>query len=168
MGKAAAAEKVSSTWSIEGTLAVLAGAFLSALSGVFMEFVVKKRCSQFHLSARNIHLAFFSVVYFLVVFLCEIWRPEVAVGGLAEFISTFFDGFTSLVWTLVAVQAVGGILVALVVRYCDNIVKSFSTAFAIVLSGMASVFLFHTALNATFLVGAFLVLSSIIMYSLKQ
>nr|CAJ2474047.1 unnamed protein product [Leishmania braziliensis] len=168
MGKTAAAEKVSSTWSIEGTLAVLAGAFLSALSGVFMEFVVKKRCNQFHLSARNIHLAFFSVVYFLVVFLCEIWRPEVAVGGLAEFISTFFDGFTSLVWTLVALQAVGGILVALVMRYCDNIVKSFSTAFAIVLNGMASVFLFHTALNTTFLVGAFLVLCSIIMYSLKK
>ncbi|TPP49896.1 Nucleotide-sugar transporter family protein [Leishmania donovani] len=168
MENAAATEKTSSTWSMEGTLAALAGGFLSAFSGVFMEFVVKKRGNQFHLSARNTHLAFFSVVYFFIVFLCEIFQPEEGAGGLDEFTSTFFDGFTRLVWFLVVLQAIGGILVALVVRYCDNIVKSFSTAFAIVLSGTASVFLFHTPLNGTFLLGSFLVLTSITMYTAKK
>lgn len=80
---AAATEKTSSTWSMEGTLTALAGGFLSAFSGVFMEFVVKKRGNQFHLSARNIHLAFFSVVYFLIVFLCEVFQPEEGGGGRA-------------------------------------------------------------------------------------
>ncbi|AYU79117.1 UDP-galactose transporter, putative [Leishmania donovani] len=168
MENAAATEKTSSTWSMEGTLAALAGGFLSAFSGVFMEFVVKKRGNQFHLSARNTHLAFFSVVYFFIVFLCEIFQPEEGAGGLDEFTSTFFDGFTRLVWFLVVLQAIGGILVALVVRYCDNILKSFSTAFAIVLSSTASVFLFHTPLNGTFLLGSFLVLTSITMYTVRE
>ncbi|KAG5502660.1 hypothetical protein JIQ42_05729 [Leishmania sp. Namibia] len=170
MENAAATEKTSGSWSMNGTLAALTGGFLSAFSGVFMEFVVKKRGNHFHLSARNVHLAFFSIVYFFIVFPYEIWQPEeaITVSGLYEFTSTFFEGFTGLVWFLVMLQAIGGILVALVVRYCDNIVKSFSTAFAIVLSGIASVFLFRTPLNGTFLLGSLLVLTSITMYTLKK
>ncbi|KAG5506801.1 hypothetical protein GH5_06016 [Leishmania sp. Ghana 2012 LV757] len=167
---AAAIEQTSGSWSMEGTLAALTGGFLSALSGVFMEFVVKKRGNHFHLSARNVHLAFFSIVYFFIVFSYEIWQPKAAsaVSGLDELTSTFFEGFTGLVWFLVMLQAIGGILVALVVRYCDNIVKSFSTAFAIVLSGTASVFLFHTPLNGPFLLGSLFVLTSITMYTVKN
>ncbi|KAG5477928.1 hypothetical protein LSCM4_05321 [Leishmania orientalis] len=170
MENAAATEKTSGSWSMEGTLAALTGGFLSAFSGVFMEFVVKKRGNHFHLSARNVHLAFFSIVYFFIVFLYQVWQPEEVstVSGLDEFTSTFFEGFTGLVWFLVMLQAIGGILVALVVRYCDNIVKSFSTAFAIVLSGIASVFLFRTPLNGTFLLGSLLVLTSITIYTAKK
>ncbi|GET88878.1 cmp-sialic acid transporter, putative [Leishmania tarentolae] len=169
--RAVVAHRMACTWSMEGTLAALAGGFLSAFSGVFMEFVVKKRGNHFHLSARNVHLAFFSAVYFFIVFLCEIFQAEGATGvaGSAwKFRSTFFDGFTGLVWFLVMLQAIGGILVALVVRNCDNIVKSFSTAFSIVLSGTASVFLLHTPLSGTFLGGSFLVLTSITMYTVKK
>ncbi|KAG5477691.1 hypothetical protein LSCM1_04985 [Leishmania martiniquensis] len=170
MENAAATEKTSGSWSMEGTLAALTGGFLSALSGVFMEFVVKRRGSHFHLSARNVHLAFFSIVYFFIVFVYQICQPEEAsvVSGLDEFTSTFFEGFTGLVWFLVMLQAIGGVLVALVVRYCDNIVKSFSTAFAIVLSGIASVFLFRTPLNGAFLLGSVLVMLSITMYAAKR
>ncbi|KAG5490405.1 hypothetical protein JKF63_00525 [Porcisia hertigi] len=168
---AAAAAKTASTWVIEGTLDALAGGFLSAFSGVFMEFVLKKRGNHFSLAARNTHLAFFSVVCFIITFLTEIFQSDEAGGAvntLDEFRRTFFDGFTGLVWFLVFLQAVGGMLVALVVRYCDNIVKSFSTAVAIVLSGTASVFLFNTPLNGTFVLGSCLVMISITVYSLKK
>ncbi|KAG5480027.1 hypothetical protein LSCM1_06448 [Leishmania martiniquensis] len=165
---AAAAVSISGSFSMNGTLSALAGGFLSAFSGVFMEFVVKRRGSHFHLSARNVHLAFFSIVYFLIVFVHEILRSKTAVSGFNGFTSTFFEGFTGLVWFLVVLQATGGILVALVVRYCDNIVKSFSTAFAIVLSGTASVFLFHMSLNGIFVLGSLLVMLSITIYALKK
>ncbi|KAG5480746.1 hypothetical protein CUR178_05881 [Leishmania enriettii] len=170
MENAAAIEQTPGSRSMEGTLAALTGGFLSAFSGVFMEFVVKKRGNHFHLSARSVHLAFFSVVYFFIVFLYQVWQSEEAstVSGLDEFTSTFFEGFTGLVWFLVMLQAFGGILVALVVRYGDNIMKSFSAAFAIVLSGIASVFVFHTPLSGAFLLGSLLVLASITMYTMKK
>ncbi|KAL7701581.1 CMP-sialic acid transporter [Lotmaria passim] len=164
-------EEAHKSWSIEGTLAALMGAFLSAFSGVFTEFVFKKRGNLFTLSARNIHLAFFSLVYFWFVFARDVWNMQDNASmsmRVSEFLATFFDGFTGLVWFLVVLQAMGGILVALVVRYCDNIVKSFSTAFAIVLSGTASVFLFNLPLEPLFLLGSLLVMSSITVYSLKK
>ncbi|KPA79041.1 putative CMP-sialic acid transporter [Leptomonas pyrrhocoris] len=164
-------EQTHRSWSIEGTLAALAGALLSSFTGVFTEYVYKKRGNHFALSARNIHLAFFSLVYFSFVFARDIWTADEksdTSSGLGGFFATFFDGFTGLVWFLVVLQAMGGILVALVVRYCDNIVKSFSTAFAIVLSGTASVFLFNLPLEPMFLLGSFLVISSITVYSVKR
>jgi solute carrier family 35 (UDP-sugar transporter), member A1/2/3 len=169
--KPEAAEQTHKSWTIEGTITALAGAFLSSFSGVFMEFVFKKRGNHFTLSARNIHLAFFSLVYFWFVFARDIWKADDGLSAsskIGDFFSTFFDGFTGLVWFLVLLQAAGGILVALVVRYCDNIVKSFSTAFAIVLGGMASVFLFNLPLEPIFLLGSFLVMASITVYSLKK
>ncbi|KAK7195756.1 UDP-galactose transporter [Novymonas esmeraldas] len=170
MDHAEAAERSAATVSGEGTLAALAGGFLSAFSGVFMEYVLKKRRSHFHLSARNIHLAFFSVLYFLLIFARDVLTSSEAVGlaeSTANFMNGFFEGFTGLVWFLVVLQAIGGMLVALVVRYCDNIVKSFSTAFAIVLSGTASVLLFNTPMTATFVAGSLLVMGSITLYSVK-
>ncbi|KPA79040.1 putative CMP-sialic acid transporter [Leptomonas pyrrhocoris] len=164
-------EQTHRSWSIEGTLAALAGALLSSFTGVFTEYVYKKRGNHFALSARSIHLAFFSLVYFSFVFARDIWTADEKSdmsSGLGGFFATFFDGFTGLVWFLVVLQAMGGILVALVVRYCDNIVKSFSTAFAIVLSGTASVFLFNLPLEPMFLLGSFLVISSITVYSVKR
>ena len=164
-------EEAHKSWSIEGTLAALMGAFLSAFSGVFTEFVYKKRGNFFTLSARSLHLAFFSLVYFWFVFARDVWNMQDNASmsmRVSEFLATFFDGFTGLVWFLVVLQAMGGILVGLVVCYCDNIVKSFSTAFAIVLSGTASVFLFNLPLEPLFLLGSLLVMSSITVYSLKK
>lgn len=41
-------------------------------------------------------------------------------------------GFNGLVWMVVANQALGGLLVAMVVRYADSVVKNFATSIAIV------------------------------------
>ena len=38
-------------------------------------------------------------------------------------ISGLFHGFTPLVWTIVVVQAVGGLVVAATIKYADNILK---------------------------------------------
>lgn len=37
----------------------------------------------------------------------------------------FFYGFDWLVWTTIALQSIGGIIVALVVKHTDNILKVF-------------------------------------------
>ena len=54
----------------------------------------------------------------------------------------FFFGYTELVWTVVMLQSLGGLLVAAVIKYADNILKGFSTAGSILLSCIASVYIF--------------------------
>lgn len=62
-------------------------------------------------------------------------------------------------------QAVGGLLVAVVVKYADNILKGFATSFAIILSCVVSLYLFNFVLSIQFIVGASLVMLAIYFYS---
>ena len=77
----------------------------------------------------------------------------------------FFAGYTPIVWAVVSLQVLGGLVVALVVKYADNILKGFATSLAIVLTCVISVFLFDFSLTARFAAGAALVLYSTYMYS---
>lgn len=66
-------------------------------------------------------------------------------------------------------QAFGGLLVAVVVKYADNIIKGFATSFAIILSCVVSVYLFSFQLSSQFLFGtAGLVILAIFLYGRPQ
>ena len=45
-----------------------------------------------------------------------------------------FFGFDWFVWYVVLLQAGGGLIVAMVVKYADNILKGFATSLAIVIA----------------------------------
>lgn len=77
----------------------------------------------------------------------------------------FFFGYTFLTWSVVILQAGGGLLCAVVVKYADNILKGFATSLAIVLSCVISAYYldFHPTLQFTF--GAFLVIFSVFLYA---
>ena len=40
----------------------------------------------------------------------------------------FFKGYNSIVWGVIFFQAAGGLIVAMVVKYADNIIKNFATS----------------------------------------
>ncbi|KAK1746955.1 nucleotide-sugar transporter [Skeletonema marinoi] len=61
--------------------------------------------------------------------------------------------------------AVGGLIVAVVVKYADNVLKVFASSFSILLSCLISALAFDFRPNRSFLVGASLVLLSTVMYS---
>lgn len=77
------------------------------------------------------------------------------------FVLCSYDYF---VWYLVILQATGGLLVAMVVKYADNILKGFATSLAIVVACVASILLFDFQLTLQFTFGTLLVISSIFMY----
>jgi len=54
---------------------------------------------------------------------------------------------------------------ALVVKYADNILKGFATSISILISSVASVFLFGFQISFTFAAGAALVLAATYLYS---
>lgn len=77
----------------------------------------------------------------------------------------FLGGYNAIVWTVVIVQAVGGLIVATVVKYADNVLKVFATSFSIIISCIISAFLFEFHPSMSFLVGASLVVTATVMYS---
>jgi len=77
----------------------------------------------------------------------------------------FMHGFTSWVWVLVALQAGGGLLVAAVIKYADNVLKGMSTGVAVVFSTICSIFFFGTPLTLQFSIGATIILVSVYFFS---
>jgi len=106
---------------------------------------------------RNVQLGSYSVVIGLI-------GMEINDGNkITE--KGFFFGYTKLVWIVIFMQAFGGLLVAIVVKYADNILKGFATSFAIVLSCIVSVYLFNFNVTSQFVLGAGLVIVAIYLYS---
>jgi solute carrier family 35 (UDP-sugar transporter), member A1/2/3 len=77
----------------------------------------------------------------------------------------FLGGYTSLVWLVVIVQAVGGLIVAVVVKYADNVLKVFASSFSIVVSCVLSAIFFDFHASFAFVVGASIVILATVMYS---
>ena len=61
-------------------------------------------------------------------------------------------------------NAIGGLCVAFVIKYADNILKGFACALATVIATLASVPIFGFSLQPLFLVGMCLVLVSTFLY----
>lgn len=76
----------------------------------------------------------------------------------------FFFGYDNFIHYLIVLQAGGGLIVAMVVKYADNILKGFATSLAIVISCIASIYMFEFHLTLQFTVGAAFVIFSIFLY----
>ncbi|XP_077539534.1 UDP-N-acetylglucosamine transporter-like isoform X2 [Haemaphysalis longicornis] len=138
-----------------GFLAILAACGLSGFAGVYFEKILKG--SDVSVWIRNVQLSTFAVPFGLLTTLVSDYT-EVQEKG-------FFFGYGALVWTVILLQALGGLLVAVVVKYADNILKGFATSLAIVLSCVVSVYAFEFQLSWQFMGGAALVMGSIFLYS---
>lgn len=123
--------------------------------GVYFEKILKGTSGSIWL--RNIQLGSYSVIIGLIGMKIN--------DGTKVSQKGFFFGYTNLVWIVIFMQAFGGLLVAVVVKYADNILKGFATSFAIVLSCIVSVYLFNFHVTTQFLVGAGLVITAIYLYS---
>jgi len=138
-----------------GLVAVLCAACTSGFSGVYFEKILKG--SDVSLWIRNIQMGLPSIIIALITVFVED-SVEVSRKG-------FFVGYSPMVVSVITVQAVGGLIVAVVVKYADNVLKVFASSFSILLSCIISAFAFDFRPNLLFLVGAFLVILSTAMYS---
>lgn len=102
---------------------------------------------------RNVQLSLLSIPFAFLTYLFND-RP------LADILKGF-DGF---VWYLVVLQAAGGLIVAVVVKYADNILKGFATSVAIIISCIASIYIFDFRLSLQFICGTAMVIGSIFLY----
>ena len=141
--------------SMMGFWCVVAAACTSGFAGVYFEMLLKG--SKTSLWIRNIQMGLPSIVLaFAGVFLND-WESVRSNG--------FFYGYNGAVMGVVLLQAGGGLVVAVVVKYTDNIRKSFAAAVSIVMSCIMSMFLFDFKPNVLFVIGSSFVCTSVFMYS---
>ncbi|OAD70625.1 hypothetical protein PHYBLDRAFT_100335, partial [Phycomyces blakesleeanus NRRL 1555(-)] len=139
---------------IEGFTAVLMACVLSGLAGVYFEKILK---APNLLWIRNIQMSFFSVVLGLLFVVLLQDGATIAEKG-------FYANYTGLTWLVIGIQAFGGLVVAVVVKYADNILKGFATSISIILSSIISVWVFSFSISLSFVMGATLVIYATYLY----
>ncbi|KAF2261987.1 nucleotide-sugar transporter, partial [Lojkania enalia] len=142
-----------------GLAAVLIACAISGLAGVSFEKILKdSTTANVSLWVRNVQLSFWSL--FPALFLGVIWKDgeEISKSG-------FFAGYNGVVWAAILLQAFGGVVVALVINYADNIAKNFATSLSIIISSLASFFFFDFRITIYFMTGTSIVLYATYLYS---
>jgi UDP-sugar transporter A1/2/3 len=141
-----------------GFVAVLCAACTSGFSGVYFEKILKGSTTS--LWIRNVQMGLPSV---LVAFATVLLKD----GALVR-TQGLLQGYNGTVWTVIWVQALGGLIVATVVKYADNVLKVFAASFSIVLSSVISAVLFDFHPTSSFVVGASLVILATILYAAPE
>ncbi|XP_072537536.1 UDP-galactose translocator [Salminus brasiliensis] len=142
----------------KGLVAVVVSCLSSGFAGVYFEKILKGSSASVWL--RNVQLGIFGTVLGL---LGMWWNDGVAIAEKG-----FLFGYTPMVWGVIFNQAFGGLLVAVVVKYADNILKGFATSFSIIVSTVMSIYLFGFHVDLMFTLGAGLVIGAVYMYSLPK
>lgn len=150
------------TDSVYGLLLIAIACLCSSLAGVYFEKIIKAKKAQ-SLWARNIQLSLFT----LVTAALQNYYDH-AVNGVTDSssnIKPFFWGFTPWVYLQMALLGAGGLLVATVVKYTDQVQKGLATGLSVVVSTLLSTIFFGTTISFSFVVGAAMIIISIFFFA---
>jgi len=140
-----------------GIAAVVSAAFISGFAGVWTEKLLKD--TRDSLWVRNAQLATFGITLGLTIGIFRDGEKIMERG--------YFQGFTYMTWCVIFDNAVGGLLVAVVLKYGDNILKCFGSAFSLLLTYMMDrVIDPGSSSSPYFIPGGTLVVASVALYSL--
>uniref|UniRef100_A0A914V2T9 Uncharacterized protein n=1 Tax=Plectus sambesii TaxID=2011161 RepID=A0A914V2T9_9BILA len=138
-----------------GLAAALSMCFTSAFAGVYLEKILKG--SKVNVWMQNIRLAVFGLPISAFTLYYKDYDAIMEDGLL--------HGWDWLVWTITANNSVGGLLIAVVMKYADNILKTYAQSMAILGAAVGSAIWFEFAPNRTFLLGTMLVILSMYLYT---
>jgi len=149
-----------------GLSEVFIACMFSGFASVYFEKIVKQGgvrqaggappAKKASLWVQNVQLALFSM-------LITSWGVGVVVSTSRSDFSVF-RGFTPMVFLLAFNNAFGGLLVALVIKHADNVLRSFSSALATIVATLLSVACFGFELRLGFGIGTLAVLGSTLLY----
>lgn len=145
---------VAQNWMV-GLAAILVICLSSGFAGVYYEKILKDSAASVWI--QNVRLALLGVPLNCGIVLSKDLQVVMHDG--------FFVGYDRWVWFVVLLTASGGLLIAIVVKYANNILKSYAQGVAVVVSCIGSNFMFGFVINATFVVGVTLVVTSILLYA---
>ncbi|KAJ5733917.1 hypothetical protein N7493_002703 [Penicillium malachiteum] len=134
-----------------GLLAIIGAALASGFGGVFFERVLRDSSQNTSIWVRNVQLAIYSI--FPALFIGVGFRDGERVSN-----DGFFQGYNWVVWSTIAMQAIGGIIFTFSARQTQRDPSCIATTATTILSIIGSVWFFEFELTPTFLLGSALVL----------
>uniref|UniRef100_A0A4W5MLW8 Solute carrier family 35 member A3a n=1 Tax=Hucho hucho TaxID=62062 RepID=A0A4W5MLW8_9TELE len=149
-------EQLSEGSQFMGVVLVLVACCSSGFAGVYFEKILKE--TKQNVWVRNIQLGMFGLVFGLM--------GMFAYDGERVRESGMFKGYSTITWTVVAL---GGLVIAAVIKYADNILKGFATSLSIILSTLISYFWLQD-LDPThvFFLGTVLVIVATFLYGYED
>jgi len=148
-----------------GLVMLLLACCCSGFASIYTEMVFKQVGSasaqkKKSVWLQNMQLALFSMIITLGSFALEKAFPAPGAGGSKSFLT----GFTAKTWALTVNNTVGGLLVALVIKHADNILRGFASAIATINAALISVVAFGFVLKMSFGLGTLMVVGSTLLY----
>uniref|UniRef100_A0A1I7UXH3 Nucleotide-sugar transporter family protein n=2 Tax=Caenorhabditis tropicalis TaxID=1561998 RepID=A0A1I7UXH3_9PELO len=139
-----------------GVSAVIGMCWTSAFAGVYFEKMLKNSSADVWI--QNIRLSL------LTLFFAGL--TMITTDGEAIFEGRMFEGWSKMVWLVTILNSVGGLCISLVMKYADNVMKTYCQSIAIGLTSLVSIFLGERLLTVYLVYGVLLVTSSVAVYSL--
>ena len=138
-----------------GVCAAVAAAALSGFSGVYLEKMFTSGGTS--LWVRNVQLGVFAIPLQAFAIYQLDWQV-VSQRGL-------FHGFHPITWLVVVVQVAGALLTAIVIKFAGNILKTFATVLALLLTCVWSMVLFDFHPTPLFSAGIAITATSVWLYA---
>jgi len=149
---------------IYGLVVTISIALSSGFASVYTERVIKGRGAartvsdaEYGLAYTQVQLAIISIVAIVIYAIISDFK-QIAVYG-------WFHNFTPAVFLSIVSSAVGGLIVAGVLKYADSVLKGYATATSVALTGVLSMVLFHTPLSILYFLGIIIVGVAVILYN---
>ncbi|KAK4738878.1 hypothetical protein R3W88_002575 [Solanum pinnatisectum] len=144
---------------IQGYLFGALSACLSALAGVYTEFLMKKNNDSLYW--QNVQLYTFGSIFNMGRLLMDDFRSGFEEGPWWQRI---FNGYNMTTWLVVLNLGTTGLLVSWLMKYADNIVKVYATSMAMLLTMVLSVILFNFKPTVQLFLGIIICMMSLHMY----
>ncbi|KAL4270906.1 hypothetical protein S245_012983 [Arachis hypogaea] len=144
---------------IQGYMLGVLSACLSALAGIYTEFLMKKNNDSLYW--QNIQLYTFGTIFNMARLALDDFRGGFENGPWWQRI---FNGYTITTWMVVLNLGSTGLLVSWLMKHADNIVKVYSTSMAMLLTMIISIFLFSFKPTLQLFLGIIICMMSLHMY----
>ncbi|CAJ1954865.1 unnamed protein product [Cylindrotheca closterium] len=149
-----------------GICATLGIAISSGFASVYTEKVIKAHratspvSGAYSLAYTQVQLAVMSLVTIGIYAILHDFR-EIFQYGL-------FHNFNFGAFLAVLNSAIGGLIVASVLKHADSILKGYATAVSVIMTGVLSMVLFGTKLNTAYFMGIINVVVAVLLYNGKN
>ncbi|KAK1376646.1 CMP-sialic acid transporter 1 [Heracleum sosnowskyi] len=144
---------------IAGYMLGVLSACLSALAGIYTEFLLKKNNDSLYW--QNVQLYMFGAIFNLARLIMDDFRGGFEKGPWWQ---RLFNGYNLITWMVVLNLGSTGLLVSWLMKYADNIVKVYSTSMAMLLTMMLSIILFNFKPTLQLFLGIIVCIMSVHMY----
>ena len=144
-----------------GIFAVVCASITSGFSSVYFEKILKNSKTT-SIWIRNLQMGIFSIffAYFAMIF-SDDWKQ------LMNEKATIYYGYNQIVILMIILQALGGLVVAIVMKYTDNIIKGFAASSSIGLSWLISALFFNYQTTWKGISGLLLIMASVFLYMIS-